>query len=94
MSLKPYWLSWYHKEGYGPFELSFPWWISGYGGPHGEKPAICAAVRAVSEQAANDGISASYDSVPMNLEFRFCTERPGGWSPFNARFERADWMRW
>lgn len=90
--LKPFWLSWYHHENTGPFELHFPWWISGYS--H-DATIVCAAVRAEDEGMAQLRIEEAYDRTPVDpLSFRFCEERSADWSPFCDRFPKADWMQW
>ncbi len=93
--LKPYWLSWTSKT--EAFVMYFPWWISGYECHEKEdRPTICAAVWARSQQAAKDIIKNSHfeQSDGLNIEYRFCEERPLDWSPFCDRFPRGDWMIW
>ena len=31
---------------------------------------------------------------PLPLEWRFVHPKTEDWSPFNSRFQRADWMKW
>lgn len=96
--LKRFWLSWTAKDE-GPFTLWSPWWISGAalytdGKDILERPTICAAVIAPDEDAAKGVIRAAHDKPPLDLEWRFCNERPQDWSPFCDRFPRGDWMKW
>ena len=89
------WLSWKHYRDMGPITLHWPWWISGSGcGPRGEYTTICAAIQAESWAAALQIVRLSFDKVPNVLPLRFITEKDAGWSPFNERFPRADWMQW
>ncbi len=87
-----YWISWWLTEADGAFELHSPWWISGVRDDGAQ--SVVAAVRAESEAAAQEAVSASYDRRPATLEWRFCERRPEDWAPFGSRFRRADWMRW
>ena len=89
----PFWLSWWHSHEYmGAFELHSPWWVSGYGDDG--RVSICAAICARNAIDASKKVWCSYDKEPPTLNFRFCEERPPGWSPFSERFPRADWMEW
>jgi hypothetical protein len=88
-----FWISWYHTEDLGPFELHSPWWVSGYRGDD-DAATICAAVHADSEHAAKNIIDRAYDSPPGQLEFRFCEARGPRWVPFSERFPKAEWMVW
>ena len=87
-----FWLSWYGDLPMSEFELHSPWWISGYDAD--DRPVICAAVQATSEDAAIDYVLQSYDKPPAKVQWRFVEERPADWSPFNGRFEQAKWMTW
>lgn len=97
--MKRWWVSWWHINGLGAFELHTPWWISGGGG--GAK-TICAAILADDEAAAREKVLACYDTRPTALAFRFVEERPDDWAPWQLapgvegtpRFERAAWMQW
>lgn len=92
--MKNYWLSWRHiVDKLGPFELASPWWISGYA-PAINADSVCAAVKAVDVDQAKETIFKAYDVRPETLEFRFCEERPVGWTPYSERFPQADWMEW
>jgi hypothetical protein len=91
--MKNYWISWYHEENFKPFELNTPWWQSGWR-VHDDAGTICAAVKAESEEGAKEIIYVSYDERPIEIEFRFCEERPKDFSPFSERFEKEDWMVW
>jgi hypothetical protein len=55
---------------------------------------ICAAVMATSEEDAKSRITGCHDDPTVTIEWRFCSERPAGWTPFGDRFRRADWMQW
>ena len=90
-----YWISWWHNEKYGPFELHSPWWVSGERGEdeHTEW-SVCAAIKAKNEHDARSIILKCYDSLPDDLEFRFCTEFAQDKSPFSERFPKAEWMKW
>lgn len=93
--LRPFWISWYHREGYSDYELHWPWWCSGYGDGY---KTICAAVMAEDEGAAIAIVIDSYldvSTIPIDADFiNLNQEKPAGWSPFNERFQRADWMQW
>jgi hypothetical protein len=99
---KNFWISWYWPQDLGGFELNSPWWETGArvamsmktGKIIEETPTICAAVRAFDEEHAMTKVIASFDKKPSALEWRFCEEKPDGWSPFSDRFPRSDWMRW
>lgn len=96
MATKPFWLSWESRDphGLGTFELSSPWWISGYGD---DSALICAAVMAEDEDSAIDIVIASFDEPRpdgLDIDWRFVNEREPGWSPFSERFPKADWMVW
>jgi hypothetical protein len=83
-----WWLSWVHLKKDGPFELHWPWWVSGY--TSDDDDTICAAVRADDEDAARALIHAAYDRSPMILHWRFIDPLNG--SPYTRRFQKADWM--
>lgn len=91
--MKNFWLSWYTKEDDGEFELHFPWWCSGRRCSD-DAGTIVAAVQAMTEAEAVDLVYSAYDTRPPRLEFRFCEEKDVGWTPFNDRFKRSDWMNW
>ena len=95
--MKEYWISWYAREDDGPFELTTPWWISGYVSATG-LPIFVGAVRADSEGAAWQTIVDAHDNPPeKGLIERFCDEMKGDkypWDNPNGRFQRADWMQW
>lgn len=89
---KRWWISWYHNESLGAFELHRPWWFSG-------TSTVCAAVIAETEEEAMQIAIDSYDNPPANLGFRFAEERPDDWCPWvipsgTSRFQKADWMQW
>lgn len=93
--MRNFWISWIGPD-HG-FELHWPWWVSGYrlgNDEDGDTPTICAAVQAKDEDGAKEIILACHDERPKAIEWRFCSEREDGWSPFNSRFPRAKWMRW
>jgi hypothetical protein len=63
-----------------------------------EEKTICAAVMARDEEHARAVIVAAHDEA-VDLEWRFCSEKPAGWAPWvnpygTSRFQRADWMVW
>jgi hypothetical protein len=90
---RPYWVSWYHDlEAFGEFELHTPWWFSG--GDLAGRDTVCAAVMAYDEVDAMERIYDCYDVRPSQIEFRFSEGRDESWSPFNSRFQKADWMKW
>lgn len=91
--MKPYWMSWYHHVGYGPFELHSPWWVSGFR-PGDGAAIIVAAVMADDEEAAWAKVAAGIDTPPPSIEPRFIEERGPEWEPWAGRFERDDWMAW
>jgi hypothetical protein len=91
--VRPYWVSWYHDlEAFGEFELHTPWWFSG--GDLAGRDTVCAAVMAYDEVDAMERIYDCYDVRPSQIEFRFSEGRDESWSPFNSRFQKADWMKW
>lgn len=101
LSMKNFWLSWWHPSSLSNdndmgFELYSPWWIFGSRGftEETDASAICAAVKANSEDEAKEVIFKCYDNRPDELEFRFCEEKPQDWSPYSSRFQSADWMVW
>ncbi|GHU77805.1 hypothetical protein AGMMS49992_26770 [Clostridia bacterium] len=88
-----YWVSWYHKPSFADFELHWPWWISGIR-ESDKAEIICAAIKAKNEFEVRKIIRLAYGkSVPVS-QYRFVELRPAGWTPFNDRFQRADWMEW
>jgi hypothetical protein len=87
-----FWLSWWHMEADGAFEIVSPWWVSGERGDGAM--AVCAAVLAVNEEAAKEAVMACHDLRPETLEWRFCEQKAAGWSPFSSRFVQAEWMQW
>ena len=89
--MKRFWLSWYACR---EFIYDGPWWISGYttDADGSDVAVICAAVEAVSEEAAKRTIeSASNGGL---IEWRFCTEKSDDWDPFCDRFPRTCGMNW
>ena len=87
-----YWVSWYHEEGMGEFELHSPWWVSGYR-TIDKAATICAAVKAADAPSARVIVRSAYDKVAFP-EFRFVTHKADDWHPFSDRFPKADWMKW
>lgn len=47
--MKSFWISWYHEQSFGAFELHSPWWVSG---STDTANTVCAAVRAEDEEHA------------------------------------------
>lgn len=90
---RKFWLSWYHTDDIGEFELHTPWWLSGHRSSD-EAATICAAITAEDEDGAKEKVMSSYDDRPDSLEWRFCKEQEKGWSPFSGRFPRGKWMKW
>lgn len=91
-----WWVSWWHLCGLGEFELTSPWWISGFrdSGDGSDADSICAAVLAATPDAAREVVLSSYDVRPAALGWRFVEQMPADWSPFCDRFPQADWMGW
>lgn len=89
--MKRWWVSWYGDPDV-LFTLHSPWWASGKR-LSDDAATIVAAVLAEDEDGARRGIVGAHD-VAVDLEWRFCDERPADWSPFCERFPRAGWMRW
>lgn len=89
---KNYWISWYHVREFGEFELHFPWWVTGTR-VYDRAETVCAAVQAESEADARLMVEAAYDRPPYDVEWRFVTEKPLGWSPYSDRFRQGEWMR-
>ena len=87
-----YWVSWCTYEKDGCFQLSSPWWVTGYTSDDAE--TVCAAIKAVDESEAKEIIYGSYSVRPSELIFRFIESRDADWSPFGMRFRRQDWMEW
>ena len=80
----------------GKFELHSPWWISGERLSDGAQ-SICAAIQAANEGRAKATVWIAHDDPPEDydeIEWRFVSERPDDWVPFNDRFPQADWMKW
>lgn len=102
--MKFYWISWYTPKELGGFNLKYPWWVTGHRLDPNDSvlekadvsvtPTVCAAVQAKNEAGARDIIKKSYDKEPVDLEWRFCEERPDDWIPFNERFPKSGWMTW
>lgn len=89
--MKNFWLSWFHHKSMSGYGLAFPSWVSGES-PWGK--TICAAIKATGEEEAWEIVEKSYAERPVVLARRFCNEQEEGWSPFNDRFPKADWMTW
>lgn len=95
MSIKRWWVSWYHNDAHGPFEIHTPWWWT-------SNTAVCAAILAPDVEAARKAIYDAYDNPPAFLAWRFVEPRPNDWSPWNlapgvigeSRFQPRDWMKW
>lgn len=93
--VRPFWISWVQTPSLSEYTLHSPWWVSGHvPHPDGTRFNIVAAVMAANMDGAKCRILGAFDVVPMEIEWRFCDERPTGWSPFCERFPRAPWMRW
>ena len=90
--MNKFWLSWYHTEDMGPFELRSPWWVTGLR-PE-DAVMICAAITAENFIEAEKLIKASYDTPPDEIEWRIVVQHDKHWSPFCDRFPRRDWMQW
>jgi hypothetical protein len=90
--MKRFWLSWYAK-GADEFELHSPWWSSGWRTSDNAE-TICAAIIAQDEADARTQVQQAHTDKSVEIEWRFCNQRPDDWSPFCERFCRADWMIW
>lgn len=94
-----WWVSWYHIDSLGEFELHSPWWVSGcrlvgdLDGDLREDPTMVAAVRAADAESAREFVIQSYDNPPVDLEWRFVDDLPDG-PAFTDRFPKGDWMAW
>jgi len=88
--LKPYWLSWVATN--HDYCIHFPHWSSGEDADGNS--ILCCAVWATSEKKAKGIINNCHFAPNTNLSFRFCEEKPIGWTPFCERFPRANWMIW
>jgi len=88
-----FWLSWWHEEGMGGFELRWPWWFTGTRCAD-DAESVCAAIRAATPEDAKEAVMAAYDERPERIEWRFCQARPDDWSPCGDRFPKARWMEW
>lgn len=88
--LPAWWVSWYSSSEIDEFELHSPWWVSGYDA--NDRTIICAAVRAVDEEAAYAAVKLAYDNGPADFTPRFCEPLTG--SPFGGRWPKARWMDW
>ncbi len=78
---KPFWVSWWVDPKIG-FEIPTAWWVTGYravdGNLEGEMQAcVCAAIMAYNATDAKHEIAGFHDD-PVQLEFRFCTEKEAG----------------
>ena len=89
--MKRFWISWYSDIDGSGFELHSPWWRSGYAE---DRTIFCAAIMAEDDEAAMRVIEAAHDNLKVPLHWRFVEEKASDWSPFNSRFQQADWMRW
>lgn len=90
---QPFWVSWYCVDAQmGKFELHWPWWITGYASD--DSAIICAAVRAADKYEAMGLIIKAHDGPVSDIRWRFIERQPVEWSPFDDRFQQADWMRW
>lgn len=87
---KNFWISFFCGKDQA-FELSSPWYRSGY---YDGGQTICAAVQARSEREAIDIIFRSFDVTPEFLQVYFIHIKPNEWMPFSEGFKRADWMSW
>lgn len=91
--MKKWWVSWYdHPGNFTLVEYEYPWWITGYRADG--KATFCAAVIAPSEVEAKEQIVQAYRYMPVNMEWRFCEEKPEDWEPFCERFPRSCGMQW
>jgi len=93
MADNSYWISWWATPEMGQWELHSPWWISGER-MDDDAVSVCAAVRAPDVDGAKEAILASYDRRPGDVDWRFVAPQDADWSPFNSRFQKADWMKW
>ncbi len=91
--MRKWWISWYATPDMGAFELRTPWWVTGTR-LEDEAKTVCAAVTALDVIGAKEVILKAYDTRPDDVDWRFVTEEEEDWSPFNARFRKAEWMRW
>lgn len=90
--MSAWWISWYNDLDIETFELHSPWWVSGEDMQGRE--TIVAAVRAESQEAAEEQILAAYDEPPVGVRWRFCEEMTRE-TPFTDRFpQSAPWMAW
>ncbi len=87
--MRKWWVSWYDSGG---FLLERPWWWTGHRADG--KATFCAAVIAPSEEEAKEQIVRAHDDAEVDMEWRFCEEKPENWEPFCERFPRSCGMQW
>lgn len=92
--VKRWWISFWFKGGEDFRPLNYPpnpsvlgWWCSGE--DENGNPSICVCVEAPTESAAKRDIRIDW---PEATDWRFCEEKPRGWSP-SDRFPLSDWMQ-
>ena len=59
--MKSFWISWYHEQSFGAFELHSPWWVSG---STDTANTVCAAVRAEDEEHAKRIVVEAFVTPP------------------------------
>lgn len=89
-----YWVSWYQPTDderpitFPPNPAILGWWCTGEKGD-GSAFTICALVRALSPQEAQQAVLTDWPEV---AEYRFFSQVESGWKPPEDRFPRSSWM--
>lgn len=86
-----YWVSWWHKEEYGEFDLKWPCWLTAETYEEPARLAYCAAVKVKTGKDVLSVITKSYgieNNDLLCLEWRFVIQKPDDWTPYSDRFSR------
>ncbi len=84
-----YWISWWHREELGEFDLKWPYWLTGQTYEEPERLSYCAAVKVKPGKDVLSVITESYKIEPNDLlyiEWRFIIQMPDDWTPYSHRF--------
>lgn len=87
-----YWVSWWHRESMGNFNLHSPWWSTGRVQLDGDVYISISALIQCEEGDILDVIRRSYEIKSFNyllgclINWRFVIPKPEGWRPPKDRF--------
>ncbi len=88
--MNKYWISWWHREDMGRFDLKWPCWWTGSTCEKPELLAYCAAVKVEQGEDILEIVRTSYSRFPDDIKWRFVIPKSDDWTPYSDRFTKDE----